>query len=362
MRNLLSSVVAGLPRRSRFLAPVGMTVLMVISSNAQAWQAQQSNTTAGLRGISAVSSKVAWASGTGGTFLRTVDGGDHWQASIVSGAEQLDFRDIEAWDEKTAVLLSIGNAEKSRLYKTTDGGEHWRLLMQNSDPKGFWDCMAWWDRKNGIMVGDPVDQKFQIFVTKDSGEHWQQHSAPALPGEGAFAASGTCVAAWMQSSLHRHPARVAALGTGGAAVARILQSADGGATWTITNTEIISGSASAGIFSVAPRYGFDDPACCFVVGGRYDQPKNAERNAGRPGYRESIELSHGPLPHGFRSGVATTGLLIVTVGTNGSDFSMDGDSWQPIDNENYNSVSFAPDGSGWAVGPKGRIAKWIQKP
>src|SRR5438477_11720413 len=90
--------------------------------------AQQSNTQVSLRGISVVSSKIAWASGSGGTWLRTLDGGTTWAAAVVPGAEDLDFRDIEAFDANTAYLLAAGPADKSRVYKTTDGGQHWSML------------------------------------------------------------------------------------------------------------------------------------------------------------------------------------------------------------------------------------------
>ena len=163
----------------------------------------KSGTAENLRGISVVSAKVAWASGTHGTYLRTRDGGNSWQAAQVPGAEGLDFRDVEAFGSDAAYLLAAGPGEQSRIYKTTDGGAQWKLQFTNTNPKGFFDCMAFWDREHGIAVGDPVGDdagklRFEVLVTADGGAHWDVSATKAMPeaveGEGAFAASGTCVA------------------------------------------------------------------------------------------------------------------------------------------------------------------------
>src|SRR5437660_8939964 len=126
-------------------------------AEAQSWPPQESNTKASLRGVSAVNSEIVWASGTKGTVLRTTDGGTTWRALTVTGAADLDFRAIRAFDERTAIALSIGSGEKSRIYKTTDGGQRWSALYTNPDPKGFFDALAFWDASHGIVVGDPVD-------------------------------------------------------------------------------------------------------------------------------------------------------------------------------------------------------------
>jgi photosystem II stability/assembly factor-like uncharacterized protein len=136
---------------------------------AQVWTPQTSNTTSALRGVSAVSAKVVWASGTKGTFLITTDGGENWKAGTVSGAANLDFRAVHAFDDKTAVLLSIGSGEQSRVYKTKDGGGTWDAVYTNPDPKGFFDALAFWDASHGILLGDPVDGHFVVMTTDDGG-------------------------------------------------------------------------------------------------------------------------------------------------------------------------------------------------
>src|SRR5258708_6918482 len=179
------------------------------------WQTQNSGTDVSLRGISAVSSKVAWASGAKGTVLRTIDGGETWETMVIVGAEALDFRDVQAFDQNTAFVLSIGPGDQSRIYKTADGGRIWQRQFTNNDPKAFYDCFAFWDRTHGIAVSDSVDGKFPLIATSD-GMNWSlvvvKKMPAALPSEGAFAASGTCIATFGRSDVW--------FGTGGPAAPR----------------------------------------------------------------------------------------------------------------------------------------------
>src|SRR6478672_3973633 len=119
------------------------------------WIKQNVNTTASFRGLAVVNKNVVWASGTGGTVIRTIDGGRTWDVITVPGAEKLDFRDIEAFDANTAYILSIGNGESSRICKTVDGGKTWNLQFRNTDEKAFFDAIACWDSKTCIAMSDP---------------------------------------------------------------------------------------------------------------------------------------------------------------------------------------------------------------
>src|SRR5947208_13643045 len=130
----------------RILIPL-FFLIAAVSAPAQ-WVKQQVNTNAAFRGLSVVNDKIIWASGTAGTVIRTIDGGKTWQVMTVPGAEKLDFRDIEAFDAKTAYVLSIGTGAASRIYKTTDGGSHWNLQFTNPDQKALYDAIACWDRNN----------------------------------------------------------------------------------------------------------------------------------------------------------------------------------------------------------------------
>jgi len=320
------------------------------------WQPQTSHTTASLRGLSVVNEKVVWASGTQGTYLRTVDGGVTWQPGQVPGAEKLDFRDVEAFDANTAYLLSIGNGADSRIYKTTDGGAHWTLQFKNTNPKAFFDALAFWDARHGIAMSDPVDGKFLILTTDDGGATWQLQPPAgmpdALPNEGGFAASGTCLLTQGKTNVW--------LGTGGAARARVFRSTDRGRTWTVADTPLLVGTRAAGVFSL----GFRDARHGAIVGGDYEKPGLAERNLAYTNDGGlTWQLAETAKPAGFRSGVAFArragSWVLLAVGTSGADFAVSGGAWQKLDAENYNAVQAAGAKltAAWAVGPKGRIAK-----
>ena len=90
------------------LAAVAAQSLARSQESPVTWEPQPSGVTVRLRGVNAVSSTVAWASGAGGTVLRTTDGGRTWQRRAVPGADALDFRDVDALGATTAVALSIG--------------------------------------------------------------------------------------------------------------------------------------------------------------------------------------------------------------------------------------------------------------
>jgi hypothetical protein len=232
------------PAAARFGCPtvprVGLAVLVFQVAFAQTWVMQQTGTSASLRGVSAVSDRVVWASGSGGTWIRTTDGGATWHAAIVPGAETLDFRGIHAIDATTAWLLSSGPGDKSRIYKTTDAGGHWTLQYTNPDAKGFFDAIAFWNPAHGVVVGDPVDGQFVILTTDDGGTTWKRQATPAaLPNEGAFAASNTCLRVSGSGGVW--------FGTGGPGAARVFRSKDGGRSWTIATTQIRNDGASAGI-------------------------------------------------------------------------------------------------------------------
>ena len=232
------------------------------SQNDFSWQLTPTGSTARLRGLSVVSSSVVWASGSGGTVLRTVNGGATWQNVGPPGTETLQFRDIEAFDASNAVILSIGPGEESRVYVTSNGGQSWTLAFVNEDPNAFYDCMAFFDRHRGLALSDPVQGRFRILATSNGGQSWRvldTEMPPALPGEFAFAASGQCITT--------AGGRDAFFGTGGDVVARVFHSGDRGQTWQVSTTPIRSGP-SAGIFALA----FRDPHHGLASGGDFLLP------------------------------------------------------------------------------------------
>ena len=145
---------------------------------AQTWAPQVSNTGASLRGVSAIDTRTVFASGSGGTWLATTDGGVNWHAAQVPGAETLDFRGIRAIDARTIFLLSAGSGDKSRIFRTRDAGAHWTLVFANPDPQGFFDAIAFWDAQHGIVVGDQLEGRPEVLTTDDGGATWQRRSPP----------------------------------------------------------------------------------------------------------------------------------------------------------------------------------------
>ncbi|HEX3147482.1 MAG TPA: glycosyl hydrolase [Gemmataceae bacterium] len=334
------------------MKPALLMLLVATSSAFGQWQVQTIKTDADFRGLCAVSAKVAWVSGTKGTFGRTIDGGATWTVGHVPDADKLDLRDVKAFSEDAAYLMSAGPGEESRIFKTTDGGKTWALQFKNAEPKGFFDAMAFWDEKHGIALSDPIDGRFHLIVTDDGGAQWaalpEKSRLTALPNEGVFAASGTCLIARGDNDVW--------FVTGGAKKARVLHSADRGNSWAIVDAPLVAGVESAGIFSIA----FRDKDHGIIVGGDYKKPDDqVATTAITADGGKTWGLVAKPLP--YRSAVVWAKDRWVAVGTSGSDVSLDdGITWKPLDQEKYNAVAFAASGDGWAVGPKGRIARFIR--
>ena len=334
---------------------IGLVLVGALAAG-PAWTPQTSGVSATLRGISAVSDMVAWASGSGGTVLRTADSGKTWQLLTVS-SEKLDFRDVDAIDARTAYALSIGTGAASRIYKTTDAGATWALQHTNSDPEGFFDAMAFWDASHGIVVGDSVKGAFSILLTGDGGRTWTPAPAAglpaALPGEGAFAASGTNVAV--------HGNNDAWFATGAASRARVLHTRDRGRTWTIADTPLAAGK-SAGAFSVA----FRDANHGIVVGGDYAREADAIDNlAVTDDGGRTWSLIKDRALSGFRSVVAYvpgTKMSAIAVGPQGADWSDDdGRTWTRIEGAGFHTFSFSPTGRvGFGAGGKGSIGTLLR--
>jgi photosystem II stability/assembly factor-like uncharacterized protein len=181
-------------------------LLLFLSSPAEPpwWKVQTSGLDANLRGVSAVyvqSAKgvpvpVVWVSGSNGVILRSLDEGKTWKRLHVVGGEELDFRGIVAFNATTAYVMSSGEGEKSRIYKTTDDGESWKLQYSDKRKAFFLDTIACLSETRCFALSDPIDGKFLLLNTTD-GEQWNplpSGNMPAtLPGEGAFAASNSCL-------------------------------------------------------------------------------------------------------------------------------------------------------------------------
>lgn len=325
---------------------------------------QTSGTSQLLIAVSPVNSRVVWASGAGGTFVVTTDGGAHWRSGVVPGAESLQFRDVQAVSDKVAYLMSIGNNPTDfRIYKTTDGGEHWNMEFQNQLKGAFYDCMAFWNPNRGIAVSDSVNGVFPDLRTTN-GKTWQPISAnmpPALSGEGSFASSGTCVAtlgdkdAWIATG---------ASTVGPSAKARILRTHDGGNTWQVQEAPFPSTSTS-GAFTIAFR-----DALHGMVGGGSNDPKDSSQAATAVTLDggKSWKLTSKPPVTGTVFGLAYVGDLgthdhavVITANAGGAAWTPDeGRTWFSLNGvDGYWGVAFAGSRSGWLVGTKGRILKIV---
>jgi photosystem II stability/assembly factor-like uncharacterized protein len=329
---------------------------------------QESGTTAGLRGIDSVDGTVAWGSGTGGTVLKTIDGGAHWIKCAVPDAAKdgatLDFRGVQAWDANTAIVMASGPGEKSRLYKTTDGCGTWKLLLKDANsPDGFFD--SFWmipnpNWKDGIVIGDPVNGQLVVLETHDGGLKWKKESKSGLSvaksSVGGFAASNSLIAQTRSGYMYGFIVG----GKGGSFYFhRISQFYN----WKKVSLPMGGKSDDSGPFAIGIRWG---PTRCFdcehpsdsfyiVVGGDYSKP---EDHSGTAIYSTDMGIHWNAAeetPHGFRSAVQWSEALKawITVGTNGSDISRDdGKTWQSLDDGNWNALSLP-----FVVGPNGRIAR-----
>jgi len=337
---------------------VRVLLLLVFSSapvKAQWWKVQTGGIDTNLRGVSAAwmpdakgaPVAIVWASGSNGVILKSLDEGKTWQRLNVAGGEALDFRGIVAINDKTAYVMSSGEGEKSRIYRTTDGGESWNIEYTDKHKEFFLDSIACLSERECLALGDPVDGKFLLLKTTD-GEHWNplptDNMPAALGGEGAFAASNSCLVL-KGNEIY--------FGTGGPA-ARVFHSPDGGLSWTVSRTPIVQGNASSGIFSL----GFDGSHRLVAVGGDYKQPDYAEHVAAYSADNGKTWQLSVKQPGGFRSAVAhLNDGRWVAVGPGREDISTDGGlHWNHTDSLNLNAVTILDADHGWAVGPKGTIA------
>jgi photosystem II stability/assembly factor-like uncharacterized protein len=347
-----------------------------LRSRAPTLTTQNSGTTNGLIGISPVSSRVVWASGRNGTFLKTTDGGATWHAGVVAGAEALQFRDVQGVSDKVAFLLSIGNGTDSRIYKTVDGGESWTLEFQNQDPARFYDCFAFWGSRAGVTMADSVDGRFPVVRTLD-GATWQDigdRLPAALPGESGFAASGTCAAT--------EGRRRAWLITGGAERARVLATTDRGHTWAAHDTPLGAGPSGGG-FSIA----FRDSKHGIVAGGDLDPAVTVTANFARSrdggktwqlgplvpvpgavyGIAYAMDREHDDGDHDDRDdddrdrdhGEDHHSVRLVATAPTATTWSSDeGATWKTFDGvTGFWAVAFANERTGWLVGTDGRIVR-----
>jgi photosystem II stability/assembly factor-like uncharacterized protein len=295
-----------------------------------------------------VNENVVWASGSEGTVLLSVDGGETWKINNVKGAEKNDFRSIHAWDEKRAMVFGVSGPAFG--YATEDGGESWEVVFQDTTSGLFFNSLKFADKNNGLAISDPIDGKFFVIRTENGGKKWERvTNLPKVEaGEANFAASNTCI--------EYLPSGKAWFATGGKA-ARVFYSTDFGKSWEVVKTPMVRGAASSGIFSIA----FKNDMEGVIVGGTYDAPELNQNIA-------SFTLDGGmvwhpaeTMPKEFRSCVQTVSNenLFFAIGKTGCDISVDGGvNWQFINVSGFYTFRAVPDKLvGFVAGSDGMISK-----
>ena len=335
------------------------------------FQIQNANTTASLRGIDAVSDKIAWASGSEGTVLLTTDGGTNWKnCTKPKGGERLDFRGVQGFDAHTAVLMASGKGALSAIYKTTDSCATWTRVFDNPDATGFFDSVKRVTSRQLYLMGDPVDGKFAMFFSDDVGDHWYIADDPgreSLKEDGAFAASNSSILAVGPYLF---------FGTGATETAAPsvyytrpkCQKPDESCAieWVKTSIPMQSGAVTSGVFAIAGRSAINGRGALRViavaVGGDYAKPATA-------GAVFTVDCgAHwepaAKPPAGYRSAVAYAADAVawIAAGPTGTDVSRDdGKTWMslrpssgeaPDADQSWNAISLP-----FVVGAKGRIGK-----
>lgn len=302
------------------------------------------------RGLSVVNQKVVWVSGTGGTVLRTIDGGKDWENISVPNMEKIDFRDVEGFNKNTAIVMGI--ASPARFYKTTDGGQNWKLVYFDDREGVFFDGMSFWNKNDGIAFSDPVDGQHLLIRTTDGGNTWHEIPKEGFPHklnpEFGFAASGTGIPVQGRKTVW--------LGMGGVK-SRVFKSEDGGMNWSVAETPVVHGGQSTGIYSVA----FKNKKVGISVGGDYTNQsiKNTMAYTNDGGATWHLPEKQ---THQYRECVAHyRGNIFFAVGPSGFDMTTDnGKNWHPHywEVNNLTAVAFAKRSNvGFAVGKGGQIYK-----
>ncbi len=306
-----------------------------------------------LRGLSVVNDNVVWVSGSNGTVGETTNGGKNWKWFTVKGFEKRDFRDIEAFDASTAVIISVD--EPAYILKTIDGGESWKIVYENKTKGMFLDAMEFWNEQSGIVVGDPIDGRFFLTKTLDSGDTWQdipfENRPVADPGEACFAASGTNVRALDRDE---------SVFVSGGKKSRIFTRN------SIIDLPISQGRETTGANSISV---YDDDGQkrgrrMIVVGGDFNADSLADKNCFFTDNGGKTWIAPRIPPHGYRSCVEfLSKKIILTCGLTGVDYSLDGGKiFTLISKEGFHVCRIAKYGpSVFLAGNNGKVARLIWK-
>lgn len=327
------------------LLSVLLMCFFAIPAGAQTVKLLNSGSKASLRGLSVVNDEVVWVSGSGGAVGRSVDGGETWNWKTVKGFEKADFRDIEAFDKNTAIIMAI--ADPAYILKTTDGGDNWKVVFKDTTKGMFLDAMEFWNEQSGIVIGDPIGGKIFIARTFDGGEHWRGIPTENIPtaetGEAFFASSGT--------NIRKLNKQEAVFVSGGMRSRLFIRD-------TRTDLPLIQGKESTGANSMAVK----NKKCLVVVGGDFTTKDDTTKNCviTKDGGKTFTTPVTGP--HGYRSCVEYLGRQNwICCGLNGVDYSDDdAANWKWISKDSFHAVRKAKKGKAvYFSGGGGRIGKLV---
>jgi len=273
-----------------------------------------------LRG-SAMTTQTMWVTGSNNAVFMSNDGGKTWLNRSPQLTEGSDFRDIEVFSDKHAIVMSVGTGDASKLLETKDGGASWQLLYQNVHEQGFFDSIGFWDENVGLLLGDPVDGYYVVEKTEDGGKSWRRIAKTKLPAmldkEAAFAASGNTLIVGEKGK--------AWITTGGFS-ASIYVSHDYGESWQRQSVPLYSETQTAGGYGLAINH----KQQVFVLGGDYQQrPKNYANIATFSGNEWQIVNAGN---HGLRTAMSCIPSVCLATGKTGNDISYDqGITWHSFD-------------------------------
>lgn len=306
------------------------------------------------RGLSVVNNKVIWSSGTKGMVALSTDGGTTFKAMVVSQCRTCDFRDIEAFNEKEAIVISSGFP--AVVYKTNNGGMHWEEVFRKNDSAYFLDAIDFWDSKRGLILADPIDGAFVMLETIDGGLNWKEIERSKMPkaevDEACFAASGTALRCWGKNSF--------AFVSGGGA-SRLFLFEKGIEKYQIFHIPAVSGKPSQGAYSLTLPFG----NLIAVSGGDYtddngEQPALFIFNYKKPIWLKSKQVE--PLT-GYKSCIATIGgNKLLSCGTAGVDLITQEKGYfknHQITENGYHTIGVAKKGNAvFLAGSKGIMARY----
>jgi len=300
-----------------------------------------------------VNDNVVWVSGSNGVVGKTTNSGKTWKWITVQGFEKKDFRDIEAFDAASAVIMSVG--EPAYILKTNDGGESWKVVYESQNKGMFLDAMEFWNERAGIVVGDPINGKFFIARTFDGGSSWQELPFDKRPsaenGEACFAASGTNIRALDLNE---------AVFVSGGSTSRLFTKNGQ------DKLPIIQGKETTGANSIAvwDHLKLNGGKRMIVTGGDFAADSSSQKNCFITNNGGKTWMTPNIAPHGYRSCVEYFSKTIaICCGLTGIDYSKDGgNNWKLISKESFHVCRTSKSGTAvYFAGINGKVGKIVWK-